>query len=100
MRDGSWGLRGTDGMTEGSSVIVARKNGTTSTEIIGRRVWGDGSVAIYSIDQRAQAHSEHGALVCVECGYSGRGVHYVRDMSGIQAPVCRRCDDGGYNSFA
>ena len=100
LRDGSWGVICEDGLAEGKTVSVTRKDGTTSCATIQMRVWGDGQIAIYSIVPNARDGHGHEMMACVECGYSGPGVKMATDMSGIRAPVCRRCDDGPYNSFA
>lgn len=53
LRDGNWGLRSTEALTEGEVVLVSRANGSRSKAAVGRKVWAGNGVFLYAKGQEA-----------------------------------------------
>jgi hypothetical protein len=61
LRDGSWGVRIEGGLspqeTIGKEVIVKKRDGSTSTVVVGTKVWGNDEVTLYTIASSASSKS-------------------------------------------
>lgn len=71
LKDGSWGIRSTSALRVGSSVVVARKDGTKSNVTVGKEVWSGSGVWLYSLKKAgtSQTHKNPDRqLECPECG--------------------------------
>lgn len=49
LKDGSWGLRATEALDEGSSVQVAKKDGSTTRVTVGKLMWKGNGVFLYTV---------------------------------------------------
>jgi hypothetical protein len=81
LRDGSWGVRVPGSTTPGSLVTVAKKDGTTKLETIGRVLWAGDGVALCTItpsEARPQrcytgkTYERGVGMTCDECGEHAR----------------------------
>jgi hypothetical protein len=58
LKNGDWGVRvPTESVSDGQSVVVAKKSGETKTEIIARVLWRGNGVALCAIEKGARTGS-------------------------------------------
>ncbi len=57
LRDGSWGIRSTETIRVGQTVLVAKRDGSTKSETVGAIVWTGNGVTLASIGARSQTSS-------------------------------------------
>ena len=88
LRDGSWGLRATEALVEGATIVVAKKDGSTSTVKVGRAVWNGNGVWLYAVaptaDKPAARRKEF-----IPCGYPGCNPGYCDECDGEGATFAR-----------
>lgn len=82
LRDETWGLRSTTNLPFGQTVVVEKKDGTTSTAVVGEKVWAGNGVVLYRAGG-AKSASKHRAWR--PCGYPGC----------TQGRHCDECDGEG-----
>lgn len=86
LRDGSWGLRGSD-LVEGQQVTVTRRDGTRRIEYVGRILWRGDGVALATMraaDARRPGRS--------------RGCHTDGECSSMCSPSTCLCGNGSWFS--
>lgn len=72
LRSGAWGIKGPDNRS--GLVVVAKKSGEVQKVEIERKVWGNGSEAIYAIyapapkSARSPVRVSNGYWSCPACG--------------------------------
>lgn len=73
LRDGSWGVRLTDAARSGEQVTVRKKSGETSVVTLGKQIWTDKSVWLFTVGTVSTStgggsSSRSGPYECEECG--------------------------------
>ncbi len=75
LKSGKWGVRITGGKSKsGESINVETRNGSTSMVVLGRMLWRNNGVAIYTVTERKDRN-----ISCAECGRPGNLVHDEED---------------------
>jgi hypothetical protein len=87
LKSGEFGLRGR-GLTEGATVTVTKKDGTTSTATVGKVLWrGDDGMCLATVAGRASSSSGRGGR--------GRGTWTGCSCGSVEeyarASDCRSC---------
>jgi hypothetical protein len=91
LKDGSWGLRSTSPLNEGATVIVSKRDGTTSSVFVGSKVWSGEGVYLYT--KKDISPSSQGKVSCAPrrsskrpfrpCGYPGCSPSYCDECDGL-----------------
>jgi hypothetical protein len=85
LKDGTWGLRSTESLKEGSTVVVAKRDGSSKNEHVGREVGKGQGWALYTISAAATSNAK--SRNWRPCGYPGCNQNY-----------CDECDGEGYRA--
>ena len=83
LRNGDWGLRGTN-LCVGQTVTVSKRDGSTKSETVGRVLWSgeDGAcLATVAREQSAPRHSQP-RRGWAPCGYPGCSPDYCDECDG------------------
>jgi hypothetical protein len=99
LRDGSWGLRADGGtrLTVGAAVTVAKRDGTTKQEVVGKILWSGDGITLATIAPSASDDSSSNAPArkggnnrgCPECG---KNRHLIYDMEDGRMKCYGCCD--------
>jgi len=93
MRDGSWGIRvASEAVRPGSSWLVSKRSGETSTEKVDKVVWSGGGVSLCTI-RATKSYSAQKSGVCAVCGVRLSPWDVSHGMR-----RCSNCRDGGGNA--
>lgn len=74
LKDGSWGVYVEGAAVPGSSVLVHKRDGSSSTVVLGRRIWQGNGKMLFAVERDAGgSHSRRrrgpgGSYECEECG--------------------------------
>lgn len=88
LKSGAWGVRVEGTVSDGQSITVTKKDGSSKSETIEKVLWTGNGVSLCAIKQTnggSANHSGHRLGVCVNCGASCNP-RYRR---------CLDCVDGG-----
>jgi len=87
LKDGSWGVRSTRSLAAGSTVVVAKRDGTLKVETVARVVWTGNGVWLCSLCASSASPAprrQSGARTGCSCGSR-------EDASGVLIDSPRNC---------
>lgn len=88
LKSGEWGLRATEALVEGATTTVAKKDGSTSTAVVGKLVWQGNGAFLYgtgpkpAAEQKAPAARPAARRNWRPCGYPGCCPSYCDECDG------------------
>jgi len=89
LKNGDWGVRTDGSAAVGQSVVVAKRDGSSSTVIVTKVLWTDGKVSLCAISRAVPKNNSRNGSVCAECG---RGGPLVTDLEDGLRKHYRCCD--------